>query len=103
MTLSDIDIVISGLCGDIKRDEMLRTLNDTYFTAQTILGYKHLCGEYMTSSAFALWLGSMIVETGNIPAETIIRDTHRPISNILIYNAYKNDHAFILISTEMFS
>ncbi len=98
LVLSDIDIVISGLCGDAKRDEMLGNLNDNYFTAQTILGYKHLCGEYMTSSAFALWLGSMIAKTGSIPAETIIRDSHRLTSNILIYNVYKNDHAFVLLS-----
>jgi len=98
LALSDIDIVISGLCGDSKRDAMLTELNDTYFTAQTILGYKHLCGEYMTSSAFAFWLGAMIAKTGAIPAETAMRNSTRPASNILIYNVYKNDHAFTLIS-----
>ena len=99
--LSDIDIVISGLCGDIRRDALLQEVNNTYFSSQTILCYKHLCGEYMTSSAFALWLAAQISRTGNIPSETILKDAHRPASNILIYNVYKNDHAFILLSSEI--
>ena len=98
LKLSDIDIVISGLCGDSKRDAIPLALNEHYFSAQTILGYKHLSGEYMTSSAFGLWLGAMIAQTGKIPTEAIIRDTHRAASKILIYNVYKNDHAFILLS-----
>ncbi|CAM6004755.1 unnamed protein product [Sphagnum balticum] len=73
MVLSDVDIVISGLCGDSKRDELLREMNDDYFPAQTILGYKHLCGEYMTSSAFALWIGAMIIQIGKIPSETVVK------------------------------
>jgi hypothetical protein len=98
LVLSDIDIVISGLCGDTKRDAIPHALNENYFTAQTILGYKHLSGEYMTSSAFAFWLACRIAQTSAISAETVIRDTHRPASRILIYNVYKNDHAFILIN-----
>lgn len=99
--LSDIDIVISGLCGDTRRDSLLQEVNDTYFTSQTILGYKHLCGEYMTSSAFALWLAAMITSTRNLPSDTILKDAGRPASNILICNAYKNDYAFILLSSEI--
>lgn len=98
LALNDIDIVISGICGDSKRDTIALSLNENYFSTQTILGYKHLSGEYMTSSAFALWLGAMIARTGAIPAETVIHDACRPTANILIYNAYKNDHAFILLS-----
>jgi 3-oxoacyl-[acyl-carrier-protein] synthase II len=103
MVLSDIDIVLSGICGDVRRDEMLVGLNDHYFTTQTILAYKHLCGEYMTSSAFAFWLGSVIAKSRTILPETIIRDAHRPCSRILICNAYNEDYAFILLSAEMFS
>jgi hypothetical protein len=96
--LSEIDIVISGLCGDTKRDDLLRSLNDSYFTSQIILGYKHLCGEYMTSSAFAMWMGSMIAHTGEIPDQTLLQEKERVPKNILICNAYKKDYAFILIS-----
>ena len=99
LNLSDIDVVISGLCGDTKRDEILRALNDKYFTTQTILGYKHLCGEYMTSSAFAMWMASMIVQTGQIPSQTLLQDKERAPKYILICNTYKSDNAFILLST----
>ena len=97
LAISEIDVVISGLCGDTKRDEILRSLNDSYFTAQTILGYKHLSGEYMTSSAFATWVAAMIAHKEEIPAEMKLQDKERAPKNILICNAYKNDYTFILI------
>jgi 3-oxoacyl-[acyl-carrier-protein] synthase II len=100
MTINDIDIVISGLCGDSKRDERLNELNATYFKEQTILGYKHLCGEYMTSSAFALWMAAMIAKTSKIPNETLLQNRCKTINNILICNAYKKDYTFILISVK---
>jgi 3-oxoacyl-(acyl-carrier-protein) synthase len=99
LSLSDIDIVLSGLCGDIKRDEKLNDLNSTYFPDQTIAGYKHLCGEYMTSSAFAMWMAAMISHMGHVPDEMILSNKNRNPGNILICNAYKNDYTFILLGS----
>ena len=98
VSLSDIDIIISGICGDAKRDQFLTQLNDSYFNQQTILTYKHLCGEYMTSSAFAFWMAAMIVSTGAIPQEAILKNRDRKAKNILICNAYKKGYGFMLLS-----
>jgi 3-oxoacyl-(acyl-carrier-protein) synthase len=98
MTVSDVDVVLSGLCGDAKRDEKLNALNDSYLKEQTILGYKHLCGEYMTSSAFALWMATMIAKTGEMPKEAIITNRGSKAKNLLICNAYKKGYSFILLS-----
>ena len=97
-SLADIDVVVSGLCGDSKRDEMLHTLNKKYLSSPTIVGYKHLCGEYMTSSGFAMWLAAKIIYEQTIPPSAMLRDRGRAPGNILIVNAYKNDYAFMLLS-----
>ena len=98
LSASDIDVVISGLCGDAARDHMLRTLIDESLLTQTIVVYKHLCGEYMTSSAFAIWMAAMMAHTGTIPPVTLLYDRGRKPQNILIANAYKNDYAFTLLT-----
>ena len=98
MTIADVDVLLSGICGDQKRDEKLIELNENYFSNQTIIGYKQLCGEYMTSSAFALWLGSMMAKTGSLPDKGIIKDAGRKLKIILICNAYKKGYTFTLLS-----
>jgi len=62
--------------------------------------YKHLCGEYHTSSAFALWLAANIIKKQLIPPIIRLNSTERkPIRNILVYNQYYNaDHSFILVA-----
>jgi 3-oxoacyl-(acyl-carrier-protein) synthase len=99
LSISDIDVVISGLCGDTARDHLLRTLIGESLHSQTITVFKHLCGEYMTSSAFAIWMGAMMIHTGSIPPATMLVDRQRKSQNILIANAYKNDYAFTLLTT----
>ncbi|XHR94482.1 hypothetical protein ACFJIV_30115 [Mucilaginibacter sp. UC70_90] len=61
------------------------------------MGYKHLCGEYPTSSAFALWLTANILKTGSVPAT--IGQATTPVKKILIYNHYQMiHHSLILLS-----
>lgn len=97
VALSDVTI-LSGLCGDLRRDAMLQQVNNGLFASQSLLGYKHLCGEYMTSSAFAVWMGAMILSTGVIPDAMVLRGPAARPGYILICNAYKNDYALILLA-----
>ena len=46
----------------------MNKLSGNIFQNKLIAGYKHLCGEYPTSAAFALWLAANILKTGTIPA-----------------------------------
>lgn len=96
LSLADIDVVISGICGDAKIDEAKTELNKNFFTAQTILAYKHLCGEYMTSSAFAFWLASKMMKTQQIPDVVVLENRNRPPKNILLYNSHKVNHSLML-------
>lgn len=97
----EISLFLTGMNGDEVFDRVYRSLGQGYFSAQTGLAYyKHLCGEYYTSSSFALWLASVILQTQTIPKVTeIIPPGKRNIEKILIYNHTRNsEHALILLS-----
>jgi len=98
LEIADIHIVLSGLNGDRKRDALLNELNGTTFTNQILLGFKHLSGEYITASSFAMWLGAEILKTQAIPTVLYLRESNeRWTKNVLICNAYKNNYTFILL------
>jgi len=86
--IDDVDIVLYGRNGDSKNDSVYDELDQALFANKTAINYKHLCGEYPTSSAFALWLASNSLKTGQVPGAAIDK---RPES-ILIYNHYQQIH-----------
>lgn len=93
--IGDVDVILYGRNGDIKNDSVYNELDQSVFANKSTISYKHLCGEYPTSSAFALWLASNSLKTGRIPG---IVDGKRPES-ILIYNHYQQiHHSFYLLS-----
>jgi 3-oxoacyl-[acyl-carrier-protein] synthase II len=97
---NELNLVILGINGDTHFDASYYALQQNFFSSNTCFAfYKHLCGEYYTSSSFALWLGSVILEYGILPE--VIRltpiDDH-PIRKLLIYNHFRNtEHNFILM------
>jgi 3-oxoacyl-[acyl-carrier-protein] synthase II len=100
LSIADIDLVITGKNGDLKNDLGYDELANTAFKNCTLSNYKHLCGEYPTSSAFALWLAANIIKTGEIPAAALEKgaDTIKP-KIVLIYNHYLNlYHSLMLVS-----
>ncbi len=96
LTLKDVDIVLSGLCGEQKQDEISLQLNRDFFTEQTICIYKNLCGEYFTASSFAFWLAAKMMKTQTIPSEIVLQDKHRKPKNILFYNAHATNFSVML-------
>lgn len=99
LSVKQLDVVITGLGGDKERDKFATELNRKMFLTQTISGYKHLCGEYMTSSSFAFWLAAKMLKTGDIPESTILENRFRQPKSILIYNSYKSNHSLILFKS----
>jgi 3-oxoacyl-[acyl-carrier-protein] synthase II len=100
MSKCSVEGVIFGLNGDVRDDELYYSLQNQYFSQDTdFMYYKHLCGEYYSSSAFALWLGLTVLKYGNIPE--IVRLKKRksvPLHNILIYNHFKRtEHSLIFL------
>jgi 3-oxoacyl-[acyl-carrier-protein] synthase II len=98
LTIADIDLVITGKNGDIRNDEVYRQLS--LFKNTQVANYKHLCGEYPTSSSFALWLASNIIKKSVVP--DVVKKNALSISSpkkVLIYNHYQNKyHSLMLVS-----
>jgi len=100
LKMNDIDLVITGKSGDTAHDDIYEQLNHSLFKDTNLANYKHLCGEYPTSSAFALWLASNIIKNETVPEIVIERGTKKITpKTILIYNHYqKIYHSLMLVS-----
>jgi 3-oxoacyl-[acyl-carrier-protein] synthase II len=98
LKIDDIDMVITGKNGDTRNDAVYKQLS--LFNNASLANYKHLSGEYPTSSAFALWMGANMIKKGVVP-DVVIERKIKKISpkKILIYNHYQNKyHSLMLIS-----
>lgn len=97
----NISTVFSGENGDSRILPFYEQIENTFDSA-TVCRYKHLCGEYPTTTAYALWLAMKAFQENRIPTllnmkrgevKEISREEH-----ILIYNAYQGyQHSFILV------
>lgn len=96
----DIDAVILGNNGDVNFDSYYGEV-EKMFESTDLIYYKHLFGEFMTSTSIAVWLASQVVNKQKIPNvlfknEQIQRS--KSLHNVLIYNQYRGrDHSLILI------
>jgi 3-oxoacyl-[acyl-carrier-protein] synthase II len=96
--INDIDLIISGKNGDNRNDHTY-DLAALIPMAHRVVHYKHLCGEYPTSTSFALWLASNIIRTGLVP-EAVSRNKYIEAGmpkRVLIYNNYLNKHHSLLM------
>ncbi|MDB5130115.1 beta-ketoacyl synthase chain length factor [Mucilaginibacter sp.] len=98
LTITDIDLVINGKNGDINNDEPYKQLEAGLFKETTIANYKHLCGEYPTSSSFALWLASNILKKQVVP-EVLLEDNKivGPPKSVLYYNHYQGKYHSLML------
>ena len=92
--------MITGKNGDLKNDAVYKQLSSSIFKNKNIANYKHLCGDYATSSSFALWLAANVIKRGFIPQvviENLVDD--RIPKKVLIYNHYLHKyHSLMLVS-----
>jgi 3-oxoacyl-[acyl-carrier-protein] synthase II len=96
----DIDLVLLGRNGDEKTDATYGDFEKRNFPGTAKGVYKHLCGEYFTSSAFGLWLAARILYHQRIPDAVLSGSGHpAKVRNILLYNHFRNsEHSFILVT-----
>jgi 3-oxoacyl-[acyl-carrier-protein] synthase II len=95
-TGNDIDLIITGKNGDLTGDAIYQQLAKTSFKNKPTIPYKNLCGEYPTSTAFALWLAASVVRDGSIPVELNV-SVPKKIKRVLIYSHYQNIHHSLLL------
>ena len=96
LTADDIDVVITGNNGDVQGDAVYQALENNLFKANAIAHYKHLCGEYPTSTAFALWLAANVIKEGRLPA-VVSKASPADIKRVLVYNHYENIHHSLML------
>lgn len=98
LSFQDIDFVMLGKNGDKKSDLGIDLISSSYFATSSVGTFKHLCGEYPTASAFALWLSAKIIAENFIPDAVVVRNTNRPLKRLLIFNSYfGKQHSLILL------
>ncbi len=97
---ASVDLVLAGTHGNEQPDAWYEALQNDLFPKTPRAGYKHLCGEYDTSSAFALGLALNLIQSGKVP-EWMSTGDHIPekTGNIMIYNHQRGArHSFYLLS-----
>lgn len=99
LTLADIDLVLLGLNGSTKIDRVYHQIIETYFRDSPMGYFKHLCGEYKTATAFAVWMAAQVLSKQEVPDVVKLRPfTSEKLRNILIYNNYSNiNHSILLV------
>jgi hypothetical protein len=90
------DLLVSGENGDSRALKWYRIVESMMGPGAGILRFKHLCGEYPTASAFALWLACNLPAV--LPGHLVKRPPAVAPRHILFYNNYKlTQHSLILL------
>lgn len=92
----DIDLLVTGRNGDAAGDKIYAEMQEAIFPEQVAIGFKFLCGEYPTASAFALWMAARILKEQQLPA---VFGVTQPASlrRVLIYNHYEQIHHSLML------
>lgn len=90
-------LIITGHNGDVNNDDA----NDKFISLlncdSSIFKYKHLCGEFATSTAFATWLAYEIIKQNKIPVDTGTAEINEQVKSILIYNQQEGKYHSIIV------
>ncbi len=99
LELSSIDLLLSGENGDSRTTHYSSLIEKNLNQNTPVARYKHFAGEFPSSGALALWLGSQFIEKGIIPSHFMkSAAAQKQLNKILIYNHYKGlQHAFVLL------
>ena len=94
-----IDAIVLGINGDREYDKFYDVFGRTFGEIPTLY-YKHLTGQYDTSSAFALAVAARVLKDQGIP-DILYWNNHKisnSLTNILVYNQFNGkDHSLILV------
>jgi 3-oxoacyl-[acyl-carrier-protein] synthase II len=97
--MTDIDLVITGKNGDVRNDALYKGFQQCLFKDKTVIDYKHLCGDYPTSSSFAMWLAANIIKQNRLPKCFENNSEVKDFKRVLICtNSQQKYHSLILLS-----
>lgn len=86
----EVDLILYGNNGDSKGDAIYGHIQQNIFPGNAFGCFKHLCGEYHTSTSFAFWLAAKILMEQHIPS-LVSKSLNKPdqIKNLIVYNHYQ--------------
>jgi hypothetical protein len=92
-------LFLSGENGDSRALPFYTACEAILDPAVPVARYKHLCGEYPTASAFAVWLALQLAPGQALPSHMVKRAGNAfSLPYILLYNNHKLlQHSFILL------
>ncbi|MCX6204797.1 MAG: beta-ketoacyl synthase chain length factor [Bacteroidetes bacterium] len=96
-----IDLLITGENGDNRILKYYESCELKMKEEVSIVRFKHMCGEYQTSSSMGLWLCCQIFDAQYIPIHMLKRAavTKKKYKNAILYNNYHGvQHSFTLVS-----
>lgn len=97
LTTKQIDLVLLGNSGNILWDSKISNIKKSLFTENDSIYFKNLCGEYPTSTAFALEVATNYL-TQTLPVSMFDFPIKHEAKYALIINQFKDiNYSFILI------
>ena len=95
--------MLAGYSGDSRYDRAIDdAIAEMFPEGVNVAAYKHLCGEYLTSSAFALWAAAKTISYQRVPEIMQVKKQQEvgQIENILIFNLFKGVQATNILVTQ---
>lgn len=98
----DIDLLLVGVNGDKNQQTYYQSVFDWFGDSPVIAGFKHLCGEYDTSTGFALWLCDWLIGNEAVPdILTLKNSSNRVPRTILLVNHYILGSASVMLISKV--
>lgn len=90
---SEIDLVLYGINGDSRFDPIFEEVKEAVFPEQASGYFKHLSGEYATSTSFAMYLAANMLKKQFVP-DYVLTSAIRPksLNRVLILNGSRNEN-----------
>jgi 3-oxoacyl-[acyl-carrier-protein] synthase II len=93
-----IDAVMLGQSGDERSNAFYQSLRSGIFSNTPQYAFKHLCGEYATSSAFALGMvTNAIAKREALPSHCALGNEAGVLKNVLIVNHYMHYYSCFVL------
>ncbi len=97
----DIDVMYCGMNGDRRHQPLYDAITEELSANTSIAAFKHLCGEYETSSGFAIWLAMQTFQQQLLHPATIIKEGQsKNITHTLIVNHYLQSNTSIILLSQ---
>jgi len=96
---TDVDVLLSGLNGDVRTDGLYEAGSQAMPDA-SVIPYKTLFGESPSASGFACWYAAQAIAGHRAPIGPITPAWPDPLRHVLVHNHFQgHQHGLILLSS----